>query len=108
MDEIKYENFQTLDLRVAKVVKAEEIEGADKLLKLTLEVGDLGERTIAAGIKEFYSPAEMEGRLIIYLSNLAPRELRGVVSQGMLLAVDDGRPYLLTTDSNAAPGSKVR
>lgn len=124
MDKITYDDFAKLDIRIAKIIKIEEIEGADKLLKLTLDVGDpenggLGERTIAAGIKQFYSPDKLVGKLVPYLSNLEPKELRGVVSQGMLLAAinppshkasegQGGRPYLLRPDHKVKPGSKVR
>lgn len=107
-DEIDYEYFKSLDIRVAKVTNVEFIEGADKLLKITLDVGDLGERTVAAGIKEFYKSDELIGRLVVYLANLKARDLKGVISQGMLLAADDGKPVLLKPDFEVVPGSIVR
>jgi len=106
--DIKYEDFAKLDLRIATVVGVEEVEGADKLLKLTLDAGDLGERVIATGIKEWYSEDDLVGRQIVYLANLEPKELRGVVSQGMLLAASDDKPILLTTESKTSPGAKIK
>ncbi len=108
MGNIIYDDFAKLDIRVAKIVEVEDIEGADKLLKLTLDVGDLGERTIAAGIKEHYEKEGLKGRLIIYLSNLEPKKLKGVMSEGMLLAADDGKPILLQPEGNASLGSKIK
>ncbi len=83
---IEFKDWEKLDLRVAKIMKVEEIEGADKLWKLELDVGDLGKRIICAGIKEHYSKEELVGKKIIYFLNLLPRKMRGVESQGMLLA----------------------
>lgn len=83
---IEFSDFEKVDLRVAEIKKVEEIEGADKLYKLTLNVGELGERVICAGIKQYYSMEDLEGMKIIIVANLAPRKLRGVESQGMLLA----------------------
>ena len=108
-EEISYEDFSKLDIRIAKIKKVEDIEGADKLYKLTLDVGDeIGKRTICAGIKEFYSIKELEGKLIVVVVNLAPRKLRGIESQGMLLAADeDGKPTLLSPEKNVKIGSVI-
>jgi methionyl-tRNA synthetase len=106
--EIQYDDFMKLDLRVAKVIAVEEIDGADKLLKVTLDVGELGKRTVAAGIKEWYSAEELVGKTVTYLANLAPRKLRGVVSQGMMIAAGDDTAILLTPESEAKPGTVVR
>ncbi len=105
---ITYEDFQKLDLRVAKIVSAEPIEGADKLLKLTLDVGELGERTIAAGIKTWYSPEQLVGKTIVYLANLEPRMLRGVESQGMLIAAGEAEAVLLLPDKEVLAGTALR
>jgi len=108
MEEINYDDFTKLDLRVGEIKVAEEIEGADKLLKLTVDTGeDNRERIICAGVKEFYSAEELVGRQIVVICNLASREMRGVTSNGMLLAAGDGRPYLLQPDSKVENGSKV-
>jgi methionyl-tRNA synthetase len=105
--EIQYDDFMKLDLRAAKIITAEEIEGADKLLKLTLDVGELGERTVASGIKEWYSPEELVGKTVVYLANLAPRKLRGVVSQGMIIAAGAKTAVLLLPESDIEPGTLV-
>ena len=110
-EEISYQEFEKLDIRVAQVVAAEPIEGADRLLKITLDVGELGERTVAAGIKEWYKPEQLVGKTVVYLANLAPRTLRGVESQGMLLAGSDDEDVALLTpepEKELAPGSIVR
>ena len=82
----EFSDWEKLDLRVAEIKKVEEIKGADKLYKLTLDVGELRERIICAGIKKYYSKDELIGKKIIYFSNLKPRILKGIESQGMLLA----------------------
>jgi len=83
---VEFGDWEKLDLRVAQIKQVEEIEGADKLYKLILDVGELGERTICAGVKEHYTKEELQDKVIIYFSNLKPREMRGIESQGMLLA----------------------
>lgn len=108
--EIQFEDFEKLDLRIAKIKQAEKIENADKLYKLTIDVGDLGEKTICAGIKEHYSAEELQGKNIIVVANLKPRKMRGIESQGMLLAAsteNHEKVILLTTDKNIEPGSKI-
>jgi methionyl-tRNA synthetase len=99
-EQISFDDFAKLDLRVARILKAEKVPGADKLLKLTIRVG-AEERTLAAGIAQQYEPESLEGKLIVVVANLAPRVVRGVASQGMLLAaVSDyhSRVVLLTPD----------
>jgi len=108
-DEITYNDFTKLDLRVAKIISAEEIEGADKLLKITLDVGEeIGERTVAAGIKEWYLAEDLVGKTVVYLANLEPRKLRGVISQGMLIAAGEDTATLLKPDKDILPGEIVR
>ena len=109
MAEISFEEFSKVDLRVATVLSAERIEGTDKLLKLSIDIGE-GPRTLAAGIAKQYAPDALVGRQIILVANLAPRTLRGVTSQGMLLAAEaeDGAPVLLMPDKGVKMGSKVR
>lgn len=106
--EISFDQFTQLDIRIAKIVSVEEIEGADRLYKVTLDVGELGERTVAAGIKAWYAPEELVGKLVPYLTNLAPRKLRGVLSQGMILAAGGERAFLLHPEQEVAPGTIVR
>ena len=107
---IQYEDFEKLDLRVAEILKVEEIEGADKLYKLTISVGELGERTICAGIKQFYTKKELQNKKIIIIANLEPRKLRGIESQGMLLAASNKESntcVLLTLDAEIPAGTKI-
>ncbi len=109
-EQISYEEFSRLDIRVARVVRAEKIEGSRKLLRLIVSLGELGERQIVAGIGDTYSPEELVGKQIIVIANLKPRRIMGVVSQGMLLAAgcDKGeKPVLLTTIREASEGARV-
>jgi methionyl-tRNA synthetase len=105
---ISIDEFKRVDLRVARIVAAEHVTGADKLLKLTLDIGT-ETRTVFAGIKSAYDPATLAGRLTIMVANLAPRKMKFGVSEGMVLAAsnDSGGPYLLSPDSGAAPGMRV-
>src|SRR3989339_568584 len=103
---IQFEDFAKLDLRVAEIENIEDIPGADKLYKLTLGVGELGERTICAGIKQFYNHDDLKGKKIIIIANLEPRKLKGITSQGMLLAAstkDKKTVSLISPDSDIAP-----
>jgi methionyl-tRNA synthetase len=106
---ISIDDFNKLDLRIAKIVKAEHVEGADKLLKLTLDLGG-ATRTVFAGIKSAYDPAKLEGRLTVMVANLAPRKMKFGVSEGMVLAASGEGPglYLLSPDDGARPGMKVK
>ncbi|MDI5890564.1 methionine--tRNA ligase [Halomonas rhizosphaerae] len=107
-DEISFDDFARVDLRIARIARAEYVEKADKLLKLTLDLG--GEtRTVFAGIRAAYAPEALEGRLTVMVANLAPRKMRFGVSEGMVLAAGnhDGI-YLLSPDSGAEPGQRVR
>ena len=107
---ISIDDFLRIDLRVAKVLAAEFIVGADKLLKLRVDVGELGEREIFAGIRAAYDPATLVGRLIVVVANLEPRTMRFGVSEGMMLAAGPGGKdiFALSPDSGAAPGMRVK
>jgi methionyl-tRNA synthetase len=107
---ISIDDFAKVDLRIARIARAEHVEGADKLLKLTLDVGALGTRTVFAGIKSAYDPARLEGRLTVMVANLAPRKMKFGVSEGMVLAASGQGPgvYLLSPDSGAVPGMRVK
>ncbi|MGH8581915.1 MAG: methionine--tRNA ligase [Gammaproteobacteria bacterium] len=106
---ISMEDFGKLDLRIARIVNAETVEGADQLLKLTLDLG-AERRTVFAGIKTVYTPEQLVGRLTVMVANLAPRKLRFGVSEGMVLAASGEGPglFLLSPDAGAAPGMQVR
>src|SRR4051794_7157370 len=108
-DAISIDDFNKLDLRVAKIVRAETVEGADKLLKLTLDLG--GEtRTVFAGIKAAYEPGRLEGKLTVVVANLAPRKMKFGVSEGMVLAASGETPgiFLIAPDAGAEPGMRVK
>ena len=107
---INIKDFAKVELRVAKIVKAEGIEEADKLIKLHLDVGDLGERTVFAGIKSAYDPESLNGRHVVLVANLEPRKMKFGVSEGMVLASsnDEGSIYLISPDEGAKPGQLVK
>ncbi|MDT8311153.1 MAG: methionine--tRNA ligase [Methylophaga sp.] len=108
-DEIQFEDFAKIDLRIAKIVNAEHVEGADKLLKLTLDIG-LAEKQVFAGIKSAYQPDDLIGKLTVMVANLAPRKMRFGVSEGMVLAAGPGGKdiYLLNPDEGAKPGMRIK
>jgi methionyl-tRNA synthetase len=109
-ERISIDEFLRIDLRVAKVLDAQLITGADKLLKLRLDVGDLGERQIFAGIRSAYDPAALVGRLIVVVANLEPRKMRFGTSEGMMLAAGPGGTdiFVLSPDTGAVPGMRVK
>jgi methionyl-tRNA synthetase len=98
-----------IDLRIARIVNAEHIEGAEKLLKLTLDIGEEMPRTVFAGIKSAYAPENLTGRLTVMVANLAPRKMKFGLSEGMVLAAGgDGGLYILGPDEGARPGMRVK
>ncbi len=110
-DTISYDDFAKVDLRIARIAKAEFVEGADKLLRLTLDLGDGQTRNVFAGIKAAYpEPEKLEGRLTVMVANLAPRKMKFGVSEGMVLAAGPGgrEIWLLSPDEGAQPGMKVK
>ncbi|MBU1136189.1 MAG: methionine--tRNA ligase subunit beta [Nanoarchaeota archaeon] len=111
MANINFKEWLKTDLRVGKILKAEDIEGADKLYKLEIDLGgELGKRTICAGIKEHYSKKELDGKKIIVIVNLEPREIKEIESKGMLLAAvsdDKKEVVLLSPEKDVKEGMKV-
>jgi methionyl-tRNA synthetase len=110
---ISIDDFAKVDLRIARIAAASHVEGAEKLLKLTLDVGPLGTRQVFAGIKSAYDPATLAGRLTVLVANLAPRKMKFGLSEGMVLAASDPEEktaglFLLSPDSGAIPGMKVK
>ena len=107
---IQIDDFMKVDLRVAKVEEASYVEGADKLLAIKLNLGDLGTKNVFAGIKSAYKPAELKGKLVVMVYNLAPRKMKFGVSEGMILAASDsdGGIFVLSPDSGAQPGQKIK
>ena len=108
-DEIQFDDFAKIDLRIARIVKAEHVEGAEKLLKLTLDIG-LAEKQVFAGIKSAYSPEDLTGKLTVMVANLAPRKMRFGLSEGMVLAAGPGGKdlFILNPDEGAKPGMRVK
>ncbi len=107
---IGIDEFAKIDLRIARIVKAEHVEKADKLLKLTLDIGELEPRTVFAGIKSAYDPSQLEGKLTVMVANLEPRKMKFGLSEGMVLAASDerGGPCVLFPDEGAKPGMRVK
>jgi len=105
---VSFEEFSKLDLRIAKIEEVEEIEGSDKLYKLTISLGE-EKRTLVAGIKKWYKKEELIGKEIVVVANLEPRVIKGVTSQGMLLAAisKNGDVSLLVPDKEVEEGSKI-
>jgi methionyl-tRNA synthetase len=109
-DRISIDDFMRIDLRVAKIQNAELVTGADKLLKLTLDVGELGQRQIFAGLRAAYEPQTLVGRLIVVVANLEPRKMRFGLSEGMMLAAGPGGSdiFAISPDSGAKPGMRIK
>ena len=109
-DYISIDDFTKVDLRIAKIVNAEHVEGAEKLLRLSLDIGESNPRQVFAGIKSAYDPATLVGRLTLMVANLAPRKMKFGMSEGMVLAASDehGGPFILSPDAGAQPGMRVK
>ena len=109
-DYISIDDFTKVDLRIAKIVNAEHVEGAEKLLRLSLDIGESNPRQVFAGIKSAYDPATLVGRLTLMVANLAPRKMKFGMSEGMVLAASDehGGPFILSPDPGAQPGMRVK
>lgn len=109
-DYISIDDFTKVDLRIAKIVNAEHVEGAEKLLRLSLDIGEANLRQVFAGIKSAYDPATLVGRLTVMVANLAPRKMKFGMSEGMVLAASDerGGPFILSPDAGAEAGMRVK
>ena len=107
---ISIDDFSKVDLRVAKIVNAEHVEGAEKLLKLTLDIGEKKPRTVFAGIKSVYDPEKLKGRMTVMVANLAPRKMKFGLSEGMVLAASGDTPglFILSPDDGAQPGMRIK
>lgn len=105
---IEFDDFTKVDLRIAKVTEAEKVQKSDKLLKIQLDVGELGKRQILAGISKYYTPEELIGKKIVIVSNLKPRKMMGYESQGMILAAkNENMLTVLTVDKDIEPGIRL-
>lgn len=108
METINFEDFKKLDIRIGKIISAEKVEGSDKLLKLEVDFGE-EKRQIIAGLAQFYAPEALVGKQCPFAYNLAPRMLKGLESQGMILCPsDNGNPVLLHPDKEIPSGSTVK
>ena len=105
---VTFDDFAKLDLRVGTVVECVEKEGSERLLKLTVEFGEEGTRTIFAGIKQWYKPEDLKGKQFIFVLNLEPRKMMDEFSEGMLLAANGEKPEPLIPSSNVEPGATIR
>ena len=107
---VNFSDWEKIDLRVGEILEVEDIEGADKLYKLTVDIGN-EKRTVCAGLKNHYTKKELKGKKVILLANLTPRKLKGIESQGMVLAAvkeEENKVILLTPEKDIEQGSKVR
>jgi len=110
MENVKFDDWQNLDLRTGKILEAEDIEGADKLYKLEIDLGN-EKRTLVAGLKPYYKKEELKEKSCIVFTNLEPRKIRGIESKGMILAAvseDESKVNLLQPDKDIKLGSKIR
>jgi len=106
---ITIKEFQRMDIRVGRVLKAERVPETKKLIVLEIDVGEEKPRRMVAGIAEYYKAEELVGKNLVVLANLEPKKIRGIISNGMILAADvNGRPYILTVEDEVPPGSPVR
>ncbi|MCR6624112.1 MAG: methionine--tRNA ligase subunit beta [archaeon YNP-WB-062] len=101
------EDFKKIDLRVGLVKNAEKVKGSEKLIKLIVDLGELGERQIIAGLGKWYTPEYFMGKYIVVVANLKPKKLMGLESQGMILATNTDPPVIVTAASEVKPGSKL-
>lgn len=108
MTQITLEDFKRVELKIGKIVKAEVVLGSDKLLKLQIDLGEEDLRQIVSGIGGVYLAQDIVNKLVVVVSNLAPKQFLGVESQGMLLCADLDKPVLLSPIEDVLPGSKVR
>lgn len=113
MEQITFEDFKKIDIRIGKIIAAEKVEGSDKLLKLEVDFGNIEGKSIVrqiiAGISQFYDPEAIMGKECPFAYNLAPKTLKGLESQGMILCPSDNNgPVLLHPDKDVPPGSKIK
>lgn len=106
---ISFEEFAKMDIRIGKVVEAEKVTGAKKLVKVLVDIGEEKPRQVIAGIADYINPESLAGKNVVVLANLEPKKFMGLESRGMLLAADvNGKPVLLTVEEPVPPGTRVR
>lgn len=106
-DSISIDEFRRVELRIGLVKSAERIAGSEKLIKLIIDLGELGERQIIAGLAPWYEPGYFIGKYVVVVTNLKPRKLMGMESQGMILATNTDPPILVTVEKPVKPGSRL-
>ncbi len=105
---VPFSDFQKLELKIAKIENVEEVVGLDKIYKLTVDLGEREKRTMLAGLKETHQPYELLGKSVAVVANLEPREIKGIRSEGMILAAVSGdKPVLIVPEEEIKPGSKI-
>ncbi|NPA84432.1 MAG: methionine--tRNA ligase subunit beta [Crenarchaeota archaeon] len=109
MEHVSFETFSKLDLRVGKIVEAEDVPDSRKLIKLVVDLGPLGKRQILSGIKKWYRPEELVGKTVVVVANLKPKKMAGLLSEGMvLMAEEEGqKPTFIVPEEEVKPGTKV-
>ena len=109
-DFISIDDFMKVDMRVAEVIEASHVEGADKLISVKLNLGELGQKIVFAGIKSAYDPSDLVGKLVVMAYNLAPRKMKFGISEGMILAASDseGGIFVISPDNGAKPGQRIK
>lgn len=107
MELIGIDEFQKIDLRVGLVKSAEKVPGSEKLIRLIVDLGELGERQIIAGLGKWYQPEFFQGKYVIIVANLKPKKMMGFESQGMLLATDTDPPVIATVEKAVKPGARL-
>lgn len=105
---VSFEDFSKVELHVGTVLEAEEVPGSEKLIKQTVDFGELGTRQILSGIRKWYKPEQLVGKQFVYVTNLEPRMMMGLESQGMLLAADHKKPTPIKPTFKVPPGTKIR
>ncbi|MEM3927168.1 MAG: methionine--tRNA ligase subunit beta [Desulfurococcaceae archaeon] len=106
-DLISIDEFRRIELRIGLVKSAEKVTGSERLIKLTIDLGELGERQVIAGLAKWYEPSYFVGKYVVVVVNLKPRRLMGMESQGMILATDTDPPVLVTAERPVKPGSRL-
>lgn len=108
MKYIDFSDFEKVDIRAGRVVKAEDVRESDKLLRFVVDFGELGEKVVFSGIKDMYKPEELEGKLFTFVVNIKPKKIMGEMSEGMILEALDGEEYKITPlRDDITPGSKL-
>lgn len=105
---VSFDEFSKVELKVGIILEAEKVEGSEKLLKLMVDLGEEKPRQILTGIKQWYKPAQLVGKQFVFITNLEPRMMMGLESNGMLLAADSQKPIPLKPSSKVAAGTKIR